>query len=311
MFFEAVEKKLEVTICDQNFHDLEESFWFELVKHTRAQIISSISNVDCKAYLLSESTLLVWPHRFTLVTCGQASLVSAVIWVLKVFNPSQIKSLIFERKNEKNPDLQESSFFQDIEKINKLLVGKTYCFQAHTGPKLYLYETKKSVSVCDTDVTLEVLSHNLSKPVRDFLVQTKSKEEVRNFLALDDIFKDLHFQIDDYLFSPFGYSLNAIFKDFYYMFHMSPQKESSYVSFETNIFKTELVSKIIRTLRPEVCEVMLFSDHLKLYVDPVESYFQSNLIETSLKSNYKFDYLQVSLLKPQEIFSKMLKEKDL
>ena len=304
MFFEAVEKKLEVTVCDQNLHDLDERFWLELVKEAKASVLSSFSNTDCKAYLLSESTLLVWPHRMTLITCGQTSLVSAVLFFLKNFPSSQIKSLIFERKNEKNPDLQESSFFEDIEQINHFLQGKAYCFQSQKGPKLYLYETQKEVNVCNTDVTLEVLCHNLKKPVRDFLRKAQSKEEIRQFLKLDEFFGD--FQKDDHLFSPFGYSLNALCKSSYYMIHMSPEKESSYVSFETNVFKPELISKIVQTLCPEVCEVILFSDDLRLYVEPIESYFQSNLIETYLKSNYKFDYLQLSQSQPKEVFKQKL-----
>ena len=302
MFFEAVEKKLEITVKDQCLFDLKESFWEALVQSAKAQVISQISTPTCRAYLLSESTLLVWPHRMTLVTCGQTSLVSATLYFLNKVKKENVKNIVFERKNEKNPHQQSSCFFGDIEEINKIFKGHSYCFQSQGGPLLYLYETDKKVDISSKDKTLEILSHDIGSSARDFLTTHHRKEEIREFFGIDKIFKN--FEVDDFVFKPFGYSLNALLEEFYYTIHVSPQEEASYMSFETNCLDLheEVLFRILNVLRPRTCEVILFSKNSQLSFRPIEGYFQSNLIETSLNSGYKFDYLQFCQKEAKKIF---------
>ena len=73
LFFEGSEKKAEVVVNSQNLsllNDISNTFWQELVKCCNAQILSSIENEHCKAFLLSESSLFVWHERFVILTCG-------------------------------------------------------------------------------------------------------------------------------------------------------------------------------------------------------------------------------------------------
>ena len=309
MFFEAVEKKFEATVTGVDLRALGDDFWEEMVRKAKAQVLSKISNSSASAYLLSESTLIVWPHRCTLVTCGKTSLVSSVLLFVDKVKKENIKNIVFERKNEKQPHAQYSSFLDDVREINKETKGEAYSFYSESkeDPQLFLYETEREVNVSEEDVTLEVLNHELSQETRDFLSQCESKEELRKFFGLHEIFKD--FKIDDHLFKPFGYSLNALLDEFYYTIHISPQEESSYVSFETNFYPMNfnIVEKIVKALNPEVCEVVLFSKDSKLLVNPIESYFKSNLIEKKLKSNYKFDYLQLRKAKEKKVFLKELR----
>lgn len=71
-------------------------------------------------------------------------------------------------------------------------------------------------------------------------------------LMPDDDFKEL--KIDEFIFDPFGYSMNAIFGKNYYTIHVTPQDVCSYASFETNL-KLEtysiLTERLMEIFKPE------------------------------------------------------------
>ena len=61
-------------------------------------------------------------------------------------------------------------------------------------------------------------------------------------------------QIDAYQFEPCGYSANAIMTgDYYWNIHVTPEKDFSYASFETNYPKEnyeELLKQVIEIFKP-------------------------------------------------------------
>ena len=60
--------------------------------------------------------------------------------------------------------------------------------------------------------------------------------------------------IQAHLFDPCGYSMNGLLFDAYYTIHVTPEKECSYVSFETNVKVTEytsLIKNVLSTFRPK------------------------------------------------------------
>ncbi|MCB0357905.1 MAG: hypothetical protein KDD40_12900, partial [Bdellovibrionales bacterium] len=73
MFFEGSEKKLEIelSISAGDLREKPFSFWEALVNKAQAKIISKIESSECRAFLLSESSLFVWSNRLTLITCGR------------------------------------------------------------------------------------------------------------------------------------------------------------------------------------------------------------------------------------------------
>jgi hypothetical protein len=70
-------------------------------------------------------------------------------------------------------------------------------------------------------------------------------------------------QVDDYLFTPCGYSLNAIVREKYYVtIHITPEDDFSYASYETNapVEYEGLLGKVLSVFQPKSCTVALFSD---------------------------------------------------
>ena len=101
-------------------------------------------------------------------------------------------------------------------------------------------------------------------------------------------------KIDDYLFSPCGYSANGVIEDAYWTIHVTPQPEFSYVSFETNyIFGDykEIIDKVLATFKPGRFVVSLFANtSAKCTTLPkITSYTKSSSVA------YDFDNYELSV----------------
>lgn len=89
---------------------LERTFWTELVAASNADNLSSISNEDCVAYLLSESSLLVWDNRVIMLTCGICTLVNSACYCIKCLGEHAIAKVCYQGENEYYAHLQASYF---------------------------------------------------------------------------------------------------------------------------------------------------------------------------------------------------------
>lgn len=237
MFFEGAEKKFELIVgaeLQPLTKTFSRSFWESLVKSCQATILSEISNEHMTAYLLSESSLFVWNDRILMLTCGETKLVESIKKVVSEFGEHNIESLIFQRKNEYLPTLQSSSFLDDIGEIKKLISGKSFRFGKFHSHQNLLFHLEKPYESKTEDSTTELLMYDISKTASKLLTSSLStKEQIREFFNLEDLLPN--FQIDDFAFDPYGYSLNAIRGEDYYTIHVTPQETSPYVSFETNL----------------------------------------------------------------------------
>src|SRR5690242_19161328 len=80
MFFEGPEKKVEIALApgQPSLRARGLDYWKDIVARSRAQILSSVSNDQMDAHLLSESSLFVTDTWLTMITCGRTDLVAAV-----------------------------------------------------------------------------------------------------------------------------------------------------------------------------------------------------------------------------------------
>ncbi len=70
-------------------------------------------------------------------------------------------------------------------------------------------------------------------------------------------------QLDEHSFEPCGYSMNAILHDAYSTIHVTPEEQSSYASFETNVplrSYNALVRNVVHTFQPERFVVTFWCD---------------------------------------------------
>ncbi len=269
-FFEGSEKKFELIVhSDQpSLRERPIGFFENLVQKSQATILSQIKTSQCTAYLLSESSLFIWDNRLLMITCGSTTLIQSLTSLLQKF--TNIELLIFQRKNELRSFQQTSSFEQDIQKINKTLPGQALRFgEIHSHHNL-IFASDKIYKSSQEDSTHELLLYDLSPDE----LMTQDKNLIRNFFDLENLLPG--FLIDDYAFDPYGYSLNALQDETYCTIHLTPQPESSYMSFETNITDQEQVAKIFQTLiqklRPKAFNFLSFNGLAKIETDGYQDY---------------------------------------
>lgn len=295
MFFEGNEKKVEVTVSPEarSLRQKGEVFWSRIVEAAGAKILSRIHSSKCDAYLLSESSLFVWEDHFTMITCGQTTLVRAVEAFLQAGEPSQIQALIYERKNEYFPQLQKSDFFQDARDLNDRLKGKALQFGNNDEHHLMLYSYNNNFTPPANDFTLEILMYDLQGVARKlFSCPGQNLEEIRQKTNVHRIFEG--FQVDDYLFEPLGYSLNALRDEDYYTIHITPQEVGTYVSFETNVNLQQdiepAVRRVLEVFQPQRFDIVVFSPQKLPLTAQIPGFSTKNCVQSHLDSGYFVSY---------------------
>lgn len=274
MLFEGSEKKLEVIMADSapRLRGLGRAFWNSLVQASQAQIISEISSESCDAYLLSESSLFVWDDHFTMITCGQTTLVSAAELFFSHISNEHLAALIFERKNEYFPRHQKTDFYDDVQKLSSIIPSQAFRFGSADEHHLFLLQSERPHSPSPGDQTLEILMYNLQGAARDIFSQMgASVKDIRQKTGVDQIFEG--FQIDDFAFDPCGYSLNALRGSDYYTIHVTPEEQGSYVSFETNVNiegegVKQLVQRVLEVFLPRSFDIIAFQPRGENWVSP-------------------------------------------
>lgn len=295
MFFEGSEKKAEIILSGQHASLLEnysDDFWEKMVQQCNAQILSSTRNSQVTAYLLSESSLFVWQDRILILTCGDTKLVDAVIYFLNQINESLVEQVIYQRKNEYCSHLQASHVLDDTKKLAQISQGKLLRFGELDAHHSYFYHLENSFQGDPNDKTYEVLIYNIDEDISQQLTQQNlSNIELRQLLKLDKLIDG--FQIDDFVFEPFGYSLNAIRGCDYFTIHLTPQQHNSYVSFESNLDLTEFLPLILDIFSPSSLDIISYNEKSfehKIKTQMPSHYNLKELVEDNLSCGYLVNY---------------------
>lgn len=306
MFFEGSEKKVEVLINREKLSlldDVNDDFWASLVHCCNAQILSSIKNDKCKAFLLSESSLFVWEDRFLILTCGVTNLVNSVEFFIKEMGADIIQHLTYQRKNEYFAHVQPSCFGDDIKLLNQYISGKALRFGELDSHHTYMFHQDNDFIAQADDKTYELLAYQISEQASNALTVPGLKaNDIREFLKLDVILPD--FILDDFVFEPYGYSVNAIRGDEYLTIHVTPQADSSYVSFESSLNLIELAPIILDVLQPASFDLLSynelnFAEQTHTFIP--EEYVSKSLVKETLSNGYFVCFANYIL--PQQTFT--------
>jgi S-adenosylmethionine decarboxylase len=258
--FEGTEKKLEIIFDGpiDGFRDNSDGRWRQIVRTSGAEILNRISSPQLDAYLLSESSLFVWDDRVLMITCGSTRLAAAVPPMMAFVDPRRVGHLFFERKNPIFPNGQPTAFGDDVSILREYFQGQCIRLGAPSGDHVYLFWSAGPTPPPVTDVTFQVLMHDLSEEASAAFSPTAGLPENWRLDSLKGLYP--FSMIDDHVFSPQGYSLNAIENQRYFTVHVTPQPEGSYASFETNqpmrTFES-VIRQLIRIFNPARMSVLL------------------------------------------------------
>ncbi|MEZ4386962.1 MAG: hypothetical protein R3D98_05190 [Candidatus Krumholzibacteriia bacterium] len=268
MLFEGTEKKFEIMTAPGglDLRSLGHDLWRRVIHASRAEPLSYLASDELEAWLLSESSLFVSAQQAVMITCGRTTLIDGLMHLLEVVPREAIASLIYERKNENFPDEQPSRFRHDCARLTERLGGEHLKFGDPDGDHISLYHLGDPAPVDPEDTTLEVLMHGIRPDVADlFVPDGPTTDELHARLGLDRLLAG--FEVDDWVFSPQGYSLNALRGRRYATMHVTPERENSYASFELGwgFDGTEAdaaVASLLQAFGPERVDLLLFTGHL-------------------------------------------------
>ena len=306
MFFEGSEKKAEIIIDATQISliaDLEENFWQALVQCCNAKILSTIENKDCKAFLLSESSLFVWHDRLLIITCGNTRLVHSVEYFIQQVGVSKIQQITYQRKNEYFAHAQLSSFGDDIALLGQYVKGQSFRFGELDGHHNYIFNQDTHFKLNQEDKSYELIAYQICQKASDKLTTLGlAANEIREFLQLDRLLAG--YILDDFVFEPFGYSINAIKGMHYLTIHITPQASSSYVSIQANINLIALAPDFLRILAPKSIDLLSvnetdFSELTRQYLP--QEYISKSLFQQHLSNNDLVSFANYIL--PQTVFN--------
>ena len=306
MFFEGSEKKAEIIIDATQISliaDLEENFWQALVQCCNAKILSTIENKDCKAFLLSESSLFVWHDRLLIITCGNTRLVHSVEYFIQQIGMSKIQQITYQRKNEYFAHAQLSSFGDDIALLGQYVKGQSFRFGELDGHHNYIFNQDTHFKLNQEDKSYELIAYQICQKASDKLTTLGlAANEIREFLQLDRLLAG--YILDDFVFEPFGYSINAIKGMHYLTIHITPQASSSYVSIQANINLIALAPDFLRILAPKSIDLLSvnetdFSELTRQYLP--QEYISKSLFQQHLSNNDLVSFANYIL--PQTVFN--------
>ena len=271
---------------------LERSDIDRICDRARCTILSSISNRYLDAYVLSESSLFIYPYMLVLKTCGTTTLLRCIATLIDLGKKLglEIDWVGYSRKNFNFPGDQafpHQSFHQELDylyshrNLSERLDGNGYTLGPVNGDHWFVFvadhTSRTGALEIDTDRVLNIMMFDIDENVAKFFyydeydrnLPGESKEEevtrISHEQTVESGIKDLcpGAIIDPRAFEPCGYSMNAVLFRSYSTIHITPESGSSYASFETNqkvgSYKA-LISNVIRTFRPKRFVMTLMAD---------------------------------------------------
>jgi len=240
-----------------------------MLKFAKCTIISTTSNDHFDSFVLSESSLFVYPYKVMLKTCGTTTLLKVIPKLLEYATSLdlEVELVMYSRKNFLFPSLQvfpHTDWRLELDYLDEHFDGASYILGPLTQDHWYLYladYSDASDPQTSNEHTLEVMMHNLDPTAASTFYRKEGTADQDKFPGIADLIPRQ--QTDEFNFSPCGYSMNGLRDDVYSTIHVTPEPHCSYASFETNIklpsYK-KLISHVFSIFKPGTVTLTLFSE---------------------------------------------------
>lgn len=275
-YFEGPEKKLEVyfseSASERGLMQFGEETWAGLLEAAACTILHRQSSPSFDAYLLSESSLFVFPHRVILKTCGATTLLLVLPQLIQLATAigSSIELVQYGHLRYNYPELQlfpHGSFEEERAYLQRFFSGAVHTsVLGQEGSCWYMLSVEQPSEVPPAergleaaDDILEIAMDGLSAGVCDLYsgdtYGSLSGLELARHMTVRSGLAELlpGVLIDSWAFEPCGYSMNGLRERYYYTVHVTPERDFSYASFETNdpaFREPSLVARVVGLFAP-------------------------------------------------------------
>lgn len=250
--FEGSEKRLEVDFTlrphapRNGLRALSRDQLDELMTLARCCIVSSTSNEHFDSYVLSESSLFVYPNKWVLKTCGTTRLLNSVPLLLGFAGNLGVEPVRckFSRATFLFPEQQlfpHTSFDDEVQFLDSQFAnvigsnGKAYVLgHPYEGLQWHKYvvgracaeEPTYNLEICMTELGEEAAKQFFRG--EDFVSSAQTTKDTGILQLKPGAI------IDDYVFEPCGYSMNGIEGTGLITIHITPESGFSYASVEVS-----------------------------------------------------------------------------
>ncbi|KAK8655774.1 hypothetical protein V6N13_108340 [Hibiscus sabdariffa] len=284
--FEGYEKRLEIAFFEpgiftdpegKGLRALSKAQLDEILGPAECTIVSSLSNKLVDSYVLSESSLFVYPYKIIIKTCGTTKLLLAIPHILRLAGSLSlaVKSVGYTRGSFIFPGAQpypHRNFSEEVavldEYFGKLGGGsKAFVMGGMDKQKWYVYSAcAESVPPSGAVYTLEMCLTGLDRERASVFYKDQSASAA--VMTLNSGIRKIlpKSEICDFEFDPCGYSMNAIEGAAISTIHVTPEDGFCYASFEAvgydlkEVNLKELVERVLACFKPSDFSVAVHFD---------------------------------------------------
>lgn len=288
--FEGFEKRLELhffgddpSVADMGLRQLEFESLEQVLHAVQCTVVSAVGNPYFDAYVLSESSLFVYPTKIIIKTCGTTQLLKSIRPLLHYARHLGLTlcSCRYTRGSFIFPKAQpfpHTSFKEEVIYLEETLPANLCCRKASVMPSKNTSHSWHVFTASDDDeahvapdvlYTLEicmteldrVLARKFFKRPGDEKTGDTAGKEMTQLTGIGDINPGA--LICDFAFDPCGYSMNGVIDgDRYSTIHVTPEDGYSYASFECvgSIYDddddfVQVLKKAVQVFRPATMSV--------------------------------------------------------
>jgi S-adenosylmethionine decarboxylase len=275
--FEGPEKTIEIDFKpnkgpNKGLRELSRAQLDEICTAAKCTILCSMHGDDLDSYVLSESSMFIYAHKFVMKTCGTTTILKAVPVLTRMAKEleMEVEWFSYTRKDFIYPEYQlypHSSTSDEVAYLQKLYPsGGAYILGPITADHWFVFvadfcERPTSES---TDRTLNIMMYDMDPEVAAMFSKTNVKDsdaDVTTLAGIDTLLPGS--RIQEFVFEPWGYSMNGDANGSYFTIHITPESHCSYASFETNIRLDDydvLVARVLGIFKPKRFTMTLFAD---------------------------------------------------
>lgn len=281
--FEGYEKRLEINFSESSvFTDpkgsglrvLTRSQIDSILEPAACTIVAQLSNSEFDSYVLSESSLFVFPYKIVIKTCGTTKLLLSIPQILKLAESISLRvnSVRYSRGTfifQNTQPAPHRSFSEEVGFLNNYFkTGEAFILGAPNSPNRYWHVyvahpgPQKST---ENEITVEMCMTGLDRAKASVFHKTPENDgEMTKLSGISNIIPS--HTICDFEFEPCGYSMNGIDNAAYSTVHVTPEEGFSYASYEvmgfnpTTIGFEQMVKRVLECFKPAEFSIAITSN---------------------------------------------------